>query len=110
MSDRDGGNSDRMRSEADAAKASFLQNFDRLRDRLNPQTMVEGAVASARDRGLAMAGQASEAVRSRPVAIGVALGLASLFWAARRKRARSHETASYPASYPMHSPPRSAED
>jgi hypothetical protein len=110
MSDRDAGNSARMRFEADAAKASFLHNVDRLRDRLNPQTMVEGAVAGARDKGLAMAGQATEAVRSRPVATGVALGLASLFWAARRKRARSHETASYHASYPIHLPPRSAED
>jgi hypothetical protein len=110
MSDPTGEKSAWMRVEADSAKASFLHNVERLRERLNPQTMVEGAVTGAREKSLAMAGQATEAVRSRPVATGVALGLLSMVWAVRRKRARSHETASYPMSYRITSSPRSAED
>lgn len=99
MSGRSIEGSTAKRVEADAARSSFEANVALLRERLNPQMLVDGAVSGARDKAAAIAGQAGDAVRSRPVAAGMFVGIVSALFARRRKRMMHRETAPPPVSY-----------
>jgi hypothetical protein len=71
----------RAKSEAEAARARLSATLGELQRRLKPHTLANNAWEDIKDKGGALADDAVEAVKARPVAAGAAVGAVLLFLA-----------------------------
>ena len=71
----------KARGEAELARARLSTTLGEIQERLKPQTLANQAWEGVKDRSGALADDAVEAVKARPVAAGAALGAVLLFLA-----------------------------
>ena len=69
------------KSDAVAARARFLDTLDEARDRLKPGNLANEAWTGVKDKTAEAAGNAVDAVTSRPKTIALVLGGLALFLA-----------------------------
>lgn len=69
------------KSDAVAARARFLDTLDEARDRLKPGNLANEAWTGVKDKTAEAAGNAVDAVKSRPKTIALVLGGLALFLA-----------------------------
>jgi ElaB/YqjD/DUF883 family membrane-anchored ribosome-binding protein len=75
---------DRFAAEADDARARMTATIDEIQDRLNPRRMAGEALDRLTGGGLQLVGQASDAAKAHPLAIGAAAAAIGLAVLARR--------------------------
>lgn len=69
------------KSDAVAARARFLDTLEEARDRLKPGNLANEAWTGVRDKTAEAAGNAVDAVKSRPKTVAMVLGGLALFLA-----------------------------
>jgi hypothetical protein len=71
------------KSDAVAARARFFETLDEAQERLKPGNLANQAWTGVKDRTAEAAGNAVEAVKSRPKTVALVLGGLALFLARR---------------------------
>lgn len=75
---------DRHAAEADDARARMTATIDEIQERLNPRRIASDAFDKLTGGGLQLAGQAADAARAHPLALGAAAAAVGLALLARR--------------------------
>ena len=73
----------RAKQEAERARRRLQGSVAELQQKLKPANIASNAIQGVKDKGEAIAGDAVEAVRTRPMAASAALGAFTLFLARR---------------------------
>jgi ElaB/YqjD/DUF883 family membrane-anchored ribosome-binding protein len=80
---------ERARARADAARANLKVTFLELEERLHPSSLAGEAIGSIKRKSGEVAGEAVEAVRSRPVAASAVAAAIGALIGARLFRRKS---------------------
>ena len=76
----------RAKQEAERSRRRLQATVAELQQKLKPANIANNAIQGVKDKGEALAGDAVEAVRARPVATRAALGAVTLLLARRPLR------------------------
>jgi ElaB/YqjD/DUF883 family membrane-anchored ribosome-binding protein len=80
---------DRYAAEADEARARMTATLDEIQERLDPRRIASDAFDKITGGGLQLAGQARDAAKSHPLAMGAAAAAVGLALLARRGLSRA---------------------
>jgi ElaB/YqjD/DUF883 family membrane-anchored ribosome-binding protein len=80
---------DRYAAEADDARARMTATLDEIQERLDPRRIASEAFEKLTGGGLQLAGQARDAAKAHPLAIGAAAAAVGLALLARRGLSRA---------------------
>lgn len=92
------------RANRDAAKYRLHSTASRTGQKLSPRSIAQDAVDGARDRALAVAGEATDQVRRRPAMVAAGLTFIAAFLARRRlvrwRSSKRTDATAFADSYP----------